>query len=218
MDHTCINHIFIFCDNHDDVAQELIDFGFTEGTSRIHPNQGTRNRKFYFKNFYLEILWVHNEDEVMNKITAPTKLYERSKYAANGYSPLGLCLNYDTKDDALFQNALIYKPTYLPEDMYIEVLHNDDAPSLPWTFRWKVDNNIGKNSELIVHDNGINTLTKVVFSLTKKQEVEAYTKYFKNSGTVCFENSQKTSLTLYFDNAQTKCQKVFNTVSLVIEY
>jgi len=42
------NHIFIFCDNHDEVANELIEFGFIEGSSRIHPNQGTRNRKFYF--------------------------------------------------------------------------------------------------------------------------------------------------------------------------
>jgi len=27
-----INHIFILCDNHDEVAQELIDLGFTESS------------------------------------------------------------------------------------------------------------------------------------------------------------------------------------------
>ena len=31
-----VDHIFIFSDNQGKEAQELIDFGFTEGDSRIH--------------------------------------------------------------------------------------------------------------------------------------------------------------------------------------
>jgi len=213
-----INHIFIFCDNHDEVAQELIDFGFTEGSGRIHPNQGTENRKFHFKNFYLELLWVHNRKEVTNALTSSTKLYERSMYHVNGYSPFGLCLNYDTNDDTLFQNALIYKPTYLPFDMHIEVLIHDDTPSLPWTFRWKADRYIDINSEFVAHENAIKTLTKAVFSLPKGKEALTYTKHFKNTGILYFEDSREISLTLFFDNAQTKYKKVFDTVSLVIEY
>ncbi len=51
-----IDHIFIFSNEHGKEANELVELGFTEGSNRVHKGQGTTNRKFYFENFYLEIL------------------------------------------------------------------------------------------------------------------------------------------------------------------
>ena len=59
-----IDHIFIFSNNSGKEAKNLIEFGLTEGSSRVHKEQGTKNRKFYFENFFLEILWVINEEEI----------------------------------------------------------------------------------------------------------------------------------------------------------
>lgn len=213
-----INHIFIFCDNHDEVAQELLDFGFLEGSNRVHPNQGTRNRKFYFANFYLEILWVHDKSEVSNTLTSPIKLDERSQYASNGYSPFGLCLNERREDDRLFQNSLAYKPSYLPEGMVIEIVTNDDAPSLPWTFRWKTDSVFTDKSEYVAHVNGIENLTKASFYLPKEENTMPYIEHFMDDKTLAFEDGKCIFLELEFDNKRSDHKKVFDTVPLVIRY
>ena len=208
-----INHIFIFCDNHDEVAQEFIDFGFVEGSSRVHENQGTRNRKFYFDNFFLEIIWVHDVDEVTNDITSLTKLYERSKYSENGYSPFGLCLNYAEEDNALFTNFLEYLPTYLPQDMLIEVLTNEKAPSLPWTFRWHSGQTDKQIREEEITEK---TLTKVCFSIDKKDKESHYVRYLQ-SDDIVFEIRENISLRLEFNHAREKRSYEFLSVPLSIE-
>ena len=209
-----INHIFIFCDNHDEVAQEFIDFGFVEGSRRVHENQGTRNRKFYFDNFFLEIIWVHNVAEVTNHITSPSRLYERSKYSENGYSPFGLCLNYAEEDNALFTNFLEYVPTYLPQDMLIEVLTNEKAPSLPWTFRWHSGQTDKQIREEEITEK---TLTKVCFGIAKEDIESDYVKHF-NSDDIIFEVSEDASLRLEFNHASDNRCYAFLTVPLNIKY
>ncbi|MEM9673575.1 MAG: hypothetical protein ACFB15_16700 [Cyclobacteriaceae bacterium] len=75
-----IDHIFIFSANQGQEGDQLLDFGLTEGSSRVHPGQGTTNRKFYFENFFLEILYVINKQEIISELTAPTHLWERSQF------------------------------------------------------------------------------------------------------------------------------------------
>lgn len=209
------NHIFIFCDNHDEVANELIEFGLKEGSNRIHPNQGTQNRKFYFNDFYVEILWVHSIGEVTSKLTSPTQLYERSKYKINGVSPFGLCINYSLQDDELFKNKLDYKPTYLPENMTIEVLTNVNSMTLPWTFRWKADISNLKNNEPINFPE--QKLLKVVFGIKKDEVKNNYLQIFQ-SDRISFENLQSEFLKLVFSIIGNKQIKIFKTVPLIIEF
>jgi len=59
-----IDHIFIFTNTEGKIADELISFGLTANESRVHKGQGTMNRTFSFENFFLEIAWVHNEQEM----------------------------------------------------------------------------------------------------------------------------------------------------------
>ncbi|PLY05896.1 MAG: hypothetical protein C0625_11200 [Arcobacter sp.] len=210
-----INHIFIFCDNHDEVANELIEFGFFEGSNRIHANQGTRNRKFYFNDFYIEIIWVHSIEEATNKITKPTKLYERSKYKTNGSSPFGLCVNYSSKDDVLFENCLNYKPTYLPENMIIEVLTNENSVTLPWTFRWKSDIVIPPPIEPINFSK--QKLSKVIFGIKKNEIQNEYLNLFI-SDEIFFEDTKNEFLKLFFDSKNDKKNHAFNSIPLILEY
>lgn len=209
------NHIFIFCDNHDEVANELMEFGFIEGSSRIHPNQGTRNRKFYFNDFYIEILWVCNIDEITSKLTRPTDLYNRSMYETNDYSPFGLCVNYSSDGDELFKNSMNYKPTYLPPNSLIEVLTNEDSVTLPWTFRWKSDVTNHVINEPMNFSN--KELLKVIFYIQKEKVLNHYLDFF-SSNVIFFENSEKEYLKLVFNNDLEKITKIFNTVPLIIEY
>ncbi|MEL7250946.1 MAG: hypothetical protein AAFO03_21130 [Bacteroidota bacterium] len=70
-----IDHIFIFTNDKGKIADEMVTFGLTEGSSRVHLGQGTTNRKFYFDHFFLEVLWVHDEVELHSEQTKPTGLW-----------------------------------------------------------------------------------------------------------------------------------------------
>jgi Glyoxalase-like domain len=80
-----IDHIFIFTEDHGKVADKLVEFGLTEGSNRVHAGQGTTNRKFYFENFFLEILWVHNQTEIESELTKPTGLWQRADFKSNNF-------------------------------------------------------------------------------------------------------------------------------------
>ena len=211
-----VNHIFIFTTDYNKAAQELIDFGFTEGSSRVHPGQGTQNRKFKFDNFFLEILWVHDESEINSTLTKPTKLNERANWKNNNCSPFGLCLDYSSSEDSLFENYLKYLPSYLPSGMEIQVLTNEEQPSLPWTFRWKSEASKKAVTEANLHKNKIETLTKVCFGVESMET--NFVNFFKKDEFVFFENSKDKYLKLEFDHNKTKQVKIFDTIPLIIEY
>jgi hypothetical protein len=57
----------------------------TEGTPNIHPGQGTANRRFFFRNAMLELLWVNDEQFVQGPralAPAPTNALLGDAYAA----------------------------------------------------------------------------------------------------------------------------------------
>jgi hypothetical protein len=55
-------------------ADLLVAFGLAEGTPNRHPGQGTANRRFYFRNAMLELVWVRDEREARSPLVAPTRL------------------------------------------------------------------------------------------------------------------------------------------------
>jgi len=129
-----IDHIFIFTDDNGKIADDLVQFGLTEGSSRIHVGQGTTNRKFYFDNFFLEVLWVHNEKELKSDITKQTGLWQRADLNSTN-SPFGLCVVNTAETINLFENAFKYQPAYFPVGLNIDILKNEQNLNLPWTFR-----------------------------------------------------------------------------------
>jgi len=205
-----INHIFIFTDTPDESAEELLSYGFKEGSSRVHLGQGTKNRKFYFKNFYLELLYVHNESEIKSELTAPTKLYERSQYKTINSSPFGLCLDYDKKDTLLFKECVKYKPTYLPPHMEIEIIPNESNPTLPWVFRWQADIKGGYENEPI----NPYQLTKAIFQTSESKDIP-FIKNISHYKELKFI-SGKIHLTLEFEG--NKKIKTFKNLPLSIKY
>lgn len=208
-----INHIFIFTDTPEKSTKELLSFGFKEGSNRTHLGQGTKNRKFYFKNFYLELLYVHNEDEIKSDLTSPTKLFERSQYKTINSSPFGLCLDYDKKDTLLFEECLKYKPTYLPKDMEIEVITNEDKPTLPWVFRWQADIKSDYEDEPVNQ----HQLTKAIFQTHEDKEIP-FIKNISHYKEIEFDKKQKVHLILEFDNNIQNKIKTFKTLPLDIKY
>ena len=213
-----VDHIFIFSNNRGKEASDLIEFGLTEGGNRLHSGQGTTNRKFYFDNFFLEILWVVNEDEIQSELTEKTKLWERSQFEKNGNSRFGLCLVNSKSTDNLFEKSEIYEPNYFPKGMSIDIITNEQNPNLPWTFRLPYRGKKKKSNEPIEHLNGIKSLTKVEFKTQTDSKKIDFEDAFKNVENIKFTKSDSLSLILEFDNIAQGKVKEFPELDLKIKY
>jgi hypothetical protein len=212
-----IDHIFIFTDDNGKVADELVQFGLTEGSNRIHVGQGTTNRKFYFDNFFLEILWVHNVDEITSDKTKPMGLWQRAAYKTNGFSPFGLCLVNTNDTEPIFKNAFNYQPDYFPQGMEIDIIKNEDQKHLPWTFRLPFKGQKKPENEPTKHKNNIAVLTNAIFEYPSIAE-NSFLNHFKNQNNIQFVQSSKHWLNLIFDNGKQGKKQNFEKLKLTIEY
>lgn len=213
-----VDHIIIFSNNQGSEADELVSFGLIEGSNRIHQGQGTRNRKFFFENFFLEIVWVNNECEITNELTSPTRLWERSNYKTTGSSPFGLCLQNTEDINTLFEGCLKYQPTYLPEDMSFEIITNEENSHLPWTCRLPSISDKNKISEPINHPVGIRNLTNIKFGIRDIDYQDRFVEFLSTNSKIVFENYEDHHLTLEFDSKKFGSIKKFGSMQLTIEY
>lgn len=130
------DHLFILTEIGAPEAEELVAFGLVEGTSNTHPGQGTANRRFFFHNAMLELLWVHAPAEAKSEVVSPTHLCDRWENRHNGTSPFGIIL----RPAAGFENATIfsswaYRPPYLSGTMSIAVGNNSNILTEPMLFQ-----------------------------------------------------------------------------------
>lgn len=211
------DHIFIFTNDNGKIADQLVEFGLKEGSNRVHVGQGTTNRKFYFENFFLEILWVHDELEINSELIKPIGLWQRANYHFNDFSPFGLCLVNTDETDKLFENAFHYQPAYFPEGMTIDILKNEYQPSFPWTFRLPFKGQKKNETEPTNHRNGIKELTKVDFFISTIND-NNFTQVFLEQEKINFIKSDKMWLTLTFDDAKQGLEKDFEELKLTIKY
>lgn len=209
-----IDHIFIFTNDNGKIADELVQFGLTEGSSRVHIGQGTTNRKFYFENFFLEILWVHNEEELKSDITKPTGLWQRADFNSNN----SLCIVNTDKTENLFKNAFKYQPKYFPVGLNIDILKNEQNLNLPWTFRLPFKGQKKNETEPMKHKNGFKNLTSVKFGVSNFDKADDFIQQFLGQDNIKFTLSSTNNLTLTFDNNKNGQTKEFEKINLKVKY
>lgn len=212
-----IHHIFIFTDDNGKIADKLIDFGLTEGSNRVHVGQGTINRKFYFDNFFLEILWVHNETEIKSEQTKPTGLWQRADFKINNFSPFGLCIVNSDDTENLFEKSFKYQPDYFPKGEVIDIIKNENHTDLPWTFRLPFKGQMKHEQEPTNHRNGLSNLTKAIFEYKTIME-KKFLDEFKNENDIQFIQTSRNWLILIFDNGKQGKKREFEKINLTIEY
>ncbi len=123
-----VDHIFICTQAGAPEAEALLEFGLIEGEPNKHLGQGTANRRFFFHNAMLELLWVEDIDEVQSELTKPMKLYERCFPTDDTVSPFGIAFRpSDIKEEVSFE-AWDYHPMYLPDSLKIQVATNAPIP------------------------------------------------------------------------------------------
>jgi hypothetical protein len=117
-----LDHAFIMCSRGAPEGDSLVQRGFVEGSRNVHPGQGTANRRFFFENFMLELLWVDNPDDARSEHTRRTRLWERWEGRNRSASPFGIlfCSADDDDSPAPFP-TWDYRPNYLPPGVAIEI-------------------------------------------------------------------------------------------------
>jgi hypothetical protein len=116
------DHLFVWVDSGGPEAERLVDFGLTEGQPNNHPGQGTACRRFFFRNAYLELVWVHHPAEAQSEPVRPTGIWSRWAGRRTGASPFGLGLRPTQPGAAEVPfPAWEYRPAYLPEHLVIHV-------------------------------------------------------------------------------------------------
>lgn len=207
-----IDHLFIFTPRSGSEADALVDYGLTEGPGNVHPGQGTANRRFFFKNCYLEILWVENVEEILSEKVKPTLLWQRAGLADEQASPFGLCLKPTIDSDTLFKNALKYFPPYFYGKMAIDVIASKNAPEYPWLFRLPLK--MTSNAKAANQMDFINELfvTRLTFEFPMRNEPDAGINILGNEKWITFNDSLKYHLTIEFNYAKRNKKTNFNGI------
>jgi hypothetical protein len=116
-----LDHVFVLCEVGAHGAQALRDIGLREGSRNVHPGQGTANRRFFFRNCFLELLWVDDAAEAQREPAAGTRLWERWSQRNGTASPFGLLLRPEGEAAvALPFPTWSYRPSYLPPGASLE--------------------------------------------------------------------------------------------------
>ena len=117
-----LDHVFICVDRGAPEAERLIEFGLCEGAPNVHPGQGTANRRFFFQNAMLELLWVEDLQEAQSSRTAPTLLWERWSGRQSGACPFGIIARpANTGTTTVPFPSREYQPEWLAPDLKIHL-------------------------------------------------------------------------------------------------
>lgn len=127
------DHLFLCTSPGSHEIEPLLALGLSEGTPNQHPGQGTACRRIFFKNAYLEFLWVADEAEARSDPAAPLHLWERTRTEETGWSPFGIGLRPDGLGAPPFP-TWAYRPAYFPAPMQIEIGENSIEPVEPLVF------------------------------------------------------------------------------------
>ncbi len=124
-----LDHFFILTKKMAPEAELLKHFGLKEGTSNEHPGQGTSNRRFFFCNAALELLYVRDEIEAERGPGQGLRLPERA--LTRGASPFGLVMRCKGDSDGLPFSGWRYQPAYFDTGISFLVADNSDRLDEP---------------------------------------------------------------------------------------
>lgn len=124
-----LDHVFILTEKFAPEAELLTDLGFVEGTSNDHPGQGTANRRFFFTNAALELLYLRDAGECDD---GPGQRLRLTARALNpDASPFGLVAKRDGNLDSPSFAGWRYQPEYFEPGVSFLVGENSEQLDEP---------------------------------------------------------------------------------------
>ncbi len=129
-----IDHIFLRTQHGAPEAALLQQLGLSEGSANHHPGQGTANRRFFFQNAFIELLWIADAQEVQSDATRRTQLAERLHLPAGDNSPFGICLRPGDGELTPPFPSWAYQPAYLPAGMQVDIASHAPLAEPMWFY------------------------------------------------------------------------------------
>lgn len=198
-----IHHVFVCASAGAPEAEAVLQAGLVEGSPNKHPGQGTANRRFFFRRGYLELLWVHDQDEARSDISTPTRLWDRWSQRGGSANPFGLCFSSSKGlSRPLPFTTWTYRPSYLPRDRAI--LFADQQPlSEPEIFllNWPQDQR-SPESEPRNHPLGLIGMRSVSVGLSDPGSASATLRTMAEEGSLKIHQSAGHELVLEFISEQ----------------
>ena len=124
-----LDHFFILTEPGAPHADLLSGIGLTEGPRNEHPSQGTANRRFFFSNMGLELLYVRDASEAARGRGSRLRIVERA--ADDKASPFGLIVRATTESTDMPFPGWRYCPEYFQADQCFHVGENSDLLEEP---------------------------------------------------------------------------------------
>jgi len=215
------DHLFICVEDPIEGAEALSLFGLTEGSSSHHPGQGTANRRFYFDNSFIELLYATDHDELRSKLTKPTNLHQRFESSPQLASPFGVCFRPSDDGAKASFESWSYKPNYLPPGLEISVANSPSTEPM-WfflSFGKRPDAASTENQQPLEHNCGFKSITSIKIYTPSTSEMSAPAKATTNVTGIEMANSQEHLLQIGFDLELQGNQKDFRPVlPLVIRW
>lgn len=124
-----LDHFFILTDPGAPQAELLSDIGLIEGSRNDHSGQGTSNRRFFFANSMLELLYVRDVNEAVDGPGSRLHIVERIKddYA----SPFGLIFKSPSNSSNKPFSGWRYYPSYLHANEHFLIGENSELLEEP---------------------------------------------------------------------------------------
>lgn len=124
-----LDHFFILTDPGAGKADLLTDLGLIEGPGNIHAGQGTANRRFFFEDAMLELLYIHDAEEAKSGSGHRLNLLRRSTQRAA--SPFGIIVRNESWDPAPPYPGWEYPAEYLEPGKFLYIGENSDVLEEP---------------------------------------------------------------------------------------
>jgi len=102
--------------------------------------------------------------------------------------------------------------------MSIDVLRNIDKAQLPWTFRLPYRGGKKEVNEPTQSSLAIDHLTKVEFGIVGLEKSSPFVMGFKEQSHIIFRESNKSDLTLEFDNGRQGKFFEISSLDLILKY
>jgi hypothetical protein len=197
-----LDHIFIWTTTGAPEAERLIAFGLTEGAPNVHPGQGTANRRFFFHNAMLELVWVCDPAEIQSESIRRTQLWERWSGRAQGASPFSICLRPARPDvEGLPFPAWEYRPPYLPAPWSIHVGEGVPLAEPMWFYLGFVGRGGAARGrpQPVQHPVGLREVTRLRVTGPWVDQPSPVAEAVRRTGAVTFEPGPEHLLEVRFD-------------------
>jgi hypothetical protein len=185
-------------------AEALREFGLTEGTPNQHPGQGTANRRFFFENGFLELLYLTDSEEVRSAVTNDTKLHERLVRADQGVSPFGICFRPERSvEERPAFDFWRYRPSYLPNEKYVAVSSQGGLEEPMWfflSFGRRPDEAVPERRQIMKHVCGFREITRISVCVRSIESASEAAQAAKRVRGMEVRVCQKHRLEIGFDN------------------